>query len=206
MLLQKTSNLFSNWLSDKNIIFNKVTAEKVLYLTFDDGPSPEITPFIIENLKIFKAEATFFCVGDNIKKYPESFNKLIEAGHKIGNHTYNHLNGWKTEQNKYIYNIELFNKEYQTNIFRPPYGKITLKQLNIVRTNYKIIFWSILSYDFDKTVSREKCLSKVITQSKKGSIIVFHDNQKAESNLYYSLPRTLEFFSEKGFTFKKLDF
>jgi peptidoglycan-N-acetylglucosamine deacetylase len=198
--------LFSNYVWDVPNNENKV------YLTFDDGPTPEITEWTLNLLKKYNAKATFFCIGDNIRKYPEIFKKVIKEEHSIGNHTYNHLNGWKTSTNDYIENTKLYETEHcklsteHCQLFRPPYGKIKPTQSKILRNlGYKIIMWDVISYDFDATISKEKCLENVLKNVQSGSIIVFHDSKKAFQNLEYVLPRTLEFLKEKGFVFEKLD-
>jgi peptidoglycan/xylan/chitin deacetylase (PgdA/CDA1 family) len=197
--------LFSNYVWDIPNNENKV------YLTFDDGPTPEITQWTLNQLKEYNAKATFFCIGDNVRKYPEIFQKVINEGHSIGNHTFNHLNGWKTSTKKYIENTKQCfstnNLQPTTyNLFRPPYGKIKPSQSKILRKlGYRIIMWDIISYDFDNTISKEKCLENVLKNVKSGSIIVFHDSKKAFTNLEYVLPRTLEFLKEKGFVCEKID-
>lgn len=195
-----------------NYIWDVPNREKKVYLTFDDGPTPEITEWTLAQLKSFNAKATFFCIGDNVRKFPEIFDKVIKDGHSIGNHTFNHLNGWKTEKEVYIKNVELCNQEIaegsiaansdnlQTELFRPPYGKIKPSQSKILRRlGYKIIMWDVISYDFDASISPEKCLNNVLRNVKPGSIIVFHDSKKAFTNLEFALPRTLQFLNEKGF-------
>lgn len=198
--------LFSNYVWDIPNNENKV------YLTFDDGPTPEITEWTLNLLKKYNAKATFFCIGDNIRKYPEIFKKVIEEEHSIGNHTHNHVNGWKTSTNDYIENAKLYETEHcklsteHCQLFRPPYGKIKPSQSKILRNlGYKIIMWDVISYDFDATISKEQCLENVLKNVQSGSIIVFHDSKKAFQNLEYVLPRTLEFLKEKGFVFEKLD-
>ncbi|WNM20436.1 polysaccharide deacetylase family protein [Flavobacterium capsici] len=188
------------------------TNEKKIYLTFDDGPTPEITNWVLKQLKIFNAKATFFCIGNNIQKYPTVFNGIINEKHSVGNHTFNHLNGWKTDSKKYIENtilcqseINNLNSENNT-LFRPPYGKIKPSQSRKLRKmGYKIIMWDIISFDFDSTISKEKCLENVLKNIENGSIVVFHDSQKAWKNLEYVLPKTLDYLKEKGFSFEKID-
>nr|WP_315142332.1 polysaccharide deacetylase family protein [uncultured Flavobacterium sp.] len=196
--------LFSNYVWDLPNTQNKI------YLTFDDGPTPEITEWVLEELKKHNVKATFFCIGNNIQKHPELFQKVINEGHVIGNHTYDHMNGWKTETETYLENISLCDKQIQkssienlqSKIFRPPYGKIKTAQAKIVRRlGYKIIMWDVLSADFDQTITPEKCLENVISNVKSGSVIVFHDSIKASHNLKYVLPETLNFLKEKGFLF-----
>lgn len=195
-----------------NYIWKIQTNEKKVFLTFDDGPTPEITEWVLAQLNKYNAKATFFCIGDNIKKHPEIFQKTISENHSIGNHTFNHLNGWKTNTKDYTENVNLCSSEINNlqpticNLFRPPYGKIKFLQAKkLIRENYKIIMWDIISYDFDKTVSKEKCLENVLSNVVPGSIIVFHDSNKAWQNLEYVLPKTLDFLKKKGYSFEKID-
>ena len=180
-----------------------------VFLTFDDGPTPEITEWVLEQLKKYNAKATFFCIGNNIEKYPEIFQKTIAEGHAIGNHTFDHLNGWKTTTEDYIENVKLYEtqnpKLVTRNLFRPPYGKIKHSQSKILRKlGYKIIMWDVLSRDYDQSISATQCLENVLSNIETGSIIVFHDSVKAEHNLKYVLPKTLEFLKEKGFICDKI--
>lgn len=180
--------------------------EKIIFLTFDDGPIPELTPWVLDTLKAFKAKATFFCVGENVFKNPEIFKKILDEGHAIGNHTYNHLNGWKTENKVYFENISKCDKLLETSLFRPPYGKIKRSQLysSFLKNKFKIILWDVLSYDFDKNISPEKCLSNVLKNVKAGSVVVFHDNLKADKNIKYTLPKVLEKLTLEGFRFESI--
>lgn len=198
-------------------------SENKIYLTFDDGPTPEITEWVLEELKKYNAKATFFCIGNNIEKYPDVFEKVINEGHSIGNHTFNHLSGWKTSTKGYLENTKLCEEQIlksnpsnselakqiynlKSAIFRPPYGKIKLSQSKKLRQlGYKIIMWDVLSADFDTSISKEKCLDNVIKNTKSGSIIVFHDSVKAFANLEYSLPKALKYWAAKGFIFERLD-
>lgn len=190
--------------------------EKKVFLTFDDGPTPEITEWTLNQLKQYDAKATFFCIGENIQKHPEIFNKVIDEGHSIGNHTFNHLNGWETPTDNYIENFKqceaeiskqlqiltLQSKIYnlKSKIFRPPYGKIKFAQSKMLREmGYCIIMWDVLSADFDTGVSPEKCLENVIKNIRSGSVIIFHDSLKASKNLEYALPKTLAFLKENGY-------
>ena len=205
----------AHWIIKKlfsNYIWIIPNSENKVYLTFDDGPTPEITEWVLSKLKEYNAKATFFCIGDNVRKYPEIFQKVINEGHSIGNHTFNHLNGWKTSTSDYIENVKLYETEHcklnteHCKLFRPPYGKIKPTQSKILRKlGYKIIMWDIISYDFDATISKEQCLENVLKNVQKGSIIVFHDSKKAFTNLEYVLPRTLEFIKEKGFVCEKIN-
>lgn len=174
---------------------------KTIYLTFDDGPTPEVTTWVLETLKKHQIKATFFVVGDNVKKHPQIYQQLIAEGHAIGNHTYNHLNGWKTKSSDYLQNIGKCAELVDTNLFRPPYGRIKNTQIRTLKQNYKIIMWDVLSGDFDASLSPEKCTENVINNTKAGSIIVFHDSIKAEKNLKYALPKAIGFLKEQGFTF-----
>jgi len=196
-----------------NYIWDIPNNENKVFLTFDDGPTPEITEWVLSELKKHNAKATFFCIGNNIEKHPEIFNKIIQEKHTIGNHTFNHLNGWKTPVKEFIENTKLCQSEISnhqssiTNLFRPPYGKIKPTQSRLLRKlGYKIIMWDVLSYDFDSTTTPEKCLDTILKNVRSGSIIVFHDSKKAAHNLKYVLPKTLEFLKEKGFVCAKIDY
>ena len=190
-----------------NFTWNINTNNKELYLTFDDGPTPEITNWVLSTLKDYNAKATFFCIGNNIEKHPDIYNNIRSQGHSIGNHTYNHLKGWKHKTKHYIEDVErtelLINSKIK--LFRPPYGKLKPKQSQKVQElGYKIILWDVLSFDWDKAVSKEKCLKNVTSAANEGSIIVFHDSVKASQNLKYTLPKVLEYYSKKGYCFKSL--
>jgi len=192
-------------------IWRVPTKEKKIFLTFDDGPIPEATLWVLSTLKEYKAQATFFCVGANIEKHPDIFQQIISEGHSIGNHTFNHLNGWKTKTKDYLENTERCEsaikskvssqKSQEKKLFRPPYGKIKRSQLLILNPAFSIIMWDVLSGDFDQTISEEECLKNVLTKTRSGSIVVFHDSLKAKKNLLFVLPRFLEHFSKKGFEF-----
>ncbi|MDR7369249.1 polysaccharide deacetylase family protein [Flavobacterium aquidurense] len=182
--------------------------EKKIYLTFDDGPTPEITDWVLSELKKFDAKATFFCIGKNIKTNFSLFKKVITEGHCIGNHTMNHINGWKSQNDEYIENvincasILAEEKSTETLLFRPPYGKIKKQQSKILRNlGYKIVMWDVLSADFDQSITPEKCLENVTKNVKSGSVIVFHDSIKASQNLKFALPKTLHFLKENGYKF-----
>jgi peptidoglycan/xylan/chitin deacetylase (PgdA/CDA1 family) len=180
--------------------------DKKVYLTFDDGPTPEITTWTLEQLKAYDAKATFFCIGNNIEKHPAIFEQVMAEGHAIGNHTFNHVKGWETDTKAYVENVALCNSQFTVhnsqfiNLFRPPYGKIKPAQSRILRKmGYKIIMWDVLSCDFDRSITPEQCLENVINHVTSGSIIVFHDSVKAEPNLRYVLPKTLAYLKERGF-------
>lgn len=202
---------FVKWVFPK-YVWDIPNNENKVFLTFDDGPTPEITEWTLEQLKQYNAKATFFCIGNNIEKHPEIFQKVISEGHAIGNHTFNHLKGWGTTTDEYVDNVALCQSQFKIQnlkfkiLFRPPYGKIKPTQSKKLRAQgYKIIMWDIISYDFDKETSREQCLQNVLRNVKSGSIIVFHDSVKAEQNLRYALPKTLEFLKEKGYELEKIE-
>ena len=173
--------------------------ERKIFLTFDDGPHPTITPFVLNCLKQYNAKATFFCIGKNVQLYQGVFQQIINEGHRIGNHTHNHLNGWKTTDKKYFENIILARKFIDSNLFRPPYGRITRFQIQQLKSIFNIIMWDVLSGDFDADLSPQKCLQNVVSNTSSGSIIVFHDSEKAIARLEYALPKALEFFAEQGY-------
>lgn len=185
---------------------------KVLYLTFDDGPHERATPFVLNELKKYNARATFFCLGKNVVAEPALYQRILNEGHAVGNHTHNHLNGWKTEDKLYIENVMEAAKYIDACLFRPPYGRITrfqagaLKNTNVYNNiGYNIIMWDVLSGDFDNKISPEECLLNVVKHSISGSIIVFHDSEKAFFNLNYTLPKILNYFSEKGYRFDPIN-
>jgi peptidoglycan/xylan/chitin deacetylase (PgdA/CDA1 family) len=200
-----------------NLVWDIPNLENKIYLTFDDGPIPEVTEWVLDVLKSENIKATFFCIGDNIQKHPEIYKRILSEGHQTGNHTFNHLNGWITTNKNYQKNIELCNNEQikqnlnnnycQLNtencqLYRPPYGKIKPSQSKIIRKlGYKIIMWDVLSYDFDASIAPENCLENVISNSAQGSIIVFHDSIKAANNLKYALPKAIQILKNKGFVF-----
>lgn len=205
------------WLFKKifypSLTWEKPTKKKILYLTFDDGPHPTATPFVLDQLKKYDAKATFFCIGKNVEERKNIYDRIVNEGHTTGNHTYNHLNGWKTKNETYLENISKAAEHIHSNLFRPPYGRITKKQLNILHKHsaiymkhapFTIIMWTVLSGDFDETISPEKCLQNVINNSKPGSIIVFHDSTKAWDRMSFALPKVLQYFAEKGYSFKAL--
>jgi len=186
----------------KNCIFKIDTLEKFLYITIDDGPIPEITPHTLALLKKYNAKATFFCVGDNVRKYPELYKQIIDEGHSVGNHTMNHLRGLHTKFNTYINNVNLADEYISSNLFRPPHGRLSNRQAHcIIKQNKKIILWDVLSEDYNKKITPQQCLANVLKFAKEGSIIVFHDNIKAKENQYYALEKTLEHFSNLGYRF-----
>ena len=202
------TNAFIKWVFSR-YVWDIPNTENKIYLSFDDGPTPEITDWVLEELKKHDARATFFCIGKNIEEQPQLFEKIIQNKHAIGNHTYNHLNGWKTATKDYIKNVTecaktivKHNYAATSKSFRPPYGKITTGQSDALKKQgYKIIMWDVLSADFDTSISKEKCLKNVISNIKPGSIIIFHDSVKAFQNLKYTLPKVLDYIDEKKFRY-----
>jgi peptidoglycan/xylan/chitin deacetylase (PgdA/CDA1 family) len=182
--------------------------EQVIYLSFDDGPHPIATPFVLAQLAKYNAKASFFCIGKNVAEFPAIFNQIIAEGHAVGNHTQNHLNGWHTKTEIYIQNIELAAEKIPSNLFRPPYGRITRDQIKQIRRNtslpQQIIMWDVLSGDFDISIKGEQCTRNVIKYAKSGSIIVFHDSAKAWDRISVALPKILEYFSQKGYEFRAI--
>ena len=189
-----------------SLVWRIPTSERTVYLTFDDGPVPGPTEMVLETLEKFSIPGTFFCIGENIKKHPGVFKKVLSNGHAIGNHTFNHLNGWKTSTPFYHENVEACTEEIElhasqgTRLFRPPYGRISRRQIKTL-SNYHIIMWDVLSFDYNTKLNTEKALRNTITATRPGSIVVFHDSHKAERNLAFLLPRFIESCLERGFRF-----
>lgn len=181
------------------------TTEKVLFVTFDDGPHPEITPLVLDILDRFNAKATFFCVGENVQKYPDTYQEILRRGHQTGNHTFNHLKGWNTNRSTYIENIEKASTLIKSKLFRPPYGRMTPLQAYRLKQHYQIVMWSVISYDFDANITPEKCLENVVRNSFPGTIAVFHDSVKSAKNMLPALPLYLKTMSAIGYTFKALE-
>ncbi len=190
-------------------LWSMPATEKNIYLTFDDGPQPLVTTFVLEELKKYNAKATFFCIGKNVIEYPTIYKRIIDEGHSVGNHTQNHLNGWKTPTNEYLNDVTIASKHIKSNLFRPPYGRLRSAQARKIAQALddkyaKVVMWDVLSGDFDETLSKEQCLKNVMDKTGEGSIIVFHDSEKAFSRLQYVLPLFLGAFAQKGYSFKQL--
>lgn len=185
--------------------YRRATSDPALYLTFDDGPIPKVTPWVLDTLAEYQAKATFFCVGENVKKHPEIFIRLKEEGHSVGNHTYNHLKGWNSSDKAYLQNVEDCRKLVDSTLFRPPYLRATSRQLNMLKPHYEIVFYDVLAYDFDPNVSSEQCYKNVVDKARNGSIIVLHDNLKSFDTLKQCLPRILRDLKSKGYSFRSLD-
>jgi peptidoglycan/xylan/chitin deacetylase (PgdA/CDA1 family) len=205
----KTPPIFSKLFP--SFLWHKSREEKTIFLTFDDGPIPEVTDFILSELEEYGAKATFFCVGHNIEKYPDTFQRTIHFGHSIGNHTHNHLNARKVSPAEFVDNISLCQSEINKHgyfrihkLFRPPYGMLRKRNTSRIRENYQIVMWDVLSGDFDSRLGQEKCLSNTIRSTENGSIIVFHDNEKSGRKIKYVLPRFLSYFAEREYKFKAI--
>lgn len=190
----------------KDFIWHFAGHEKELYLTFDDGPNADVTPWVIETLAKYNAKATFFCIGENVMNNQDIYGRVIDEGHSVGNHSFSHLKGWITSNKDYIDDVKKASEFIDSDLFRPPYGKIKPSQSFELKKDYYIIMWDVLTRDYDEDVNPEKCLQYVINHSEGGSIILFHDTLKAIKNLRFVLPRVLEHYSENGFTFKAIDF
>lgn len=186
------------------------SAENAVYLTFDDGPHPTITPWVLDELKKAGVSASFFCIGKNVKQYPEIYQRILDEGHAVGNHTQHHLNGWTTSEEDYLKDVALAAKYIDSNLFRPPYGRLRSRQAKGIpkamnKPEARIIMWDVLSADFDPSFSPQQCLSHVTDNTKAGSIIVFHDSEKAYENLFYVLPAAIGFLRSEGYILKKIE-
>lgn len=203
MIPVRTPYIVRKYFND--MVWNLPTEEKILYLTFDDGPIPEVTPWIMETLSQYNAGGTFFLIGENVRRHPEIFAHLKDRNFVYGNHTYNHISGWKARDEEYYRNIQKAQELINSAYFRPPYGRITRSQLSTLKNHYKIIMWDVLSKDYDMRLSGIQCAEKVIQFAKPGSIVVFHDSIKARERIQYALPKVLEHFSMDGYSFKSIN-
>ena len=203
MYLVKTPKLVQSFFH--SFIWRIPTDEKIVFLTFDDGPVPEVTPWVLDLLQQYEAKASFFCVGQNTEAHPEIFQRVQNEGHTIGNHSYNHLSGWGTETLPYFLNVRKGAAATGSLLFRPPYGRIRPVQTKFLTRHYKIIMWDVLSGDFDTSIDKEKCLANVVQNVRRGSIVVFHDSLKSEEKLRYALPKTLDYLCSKGYQMKALN-
>ena len=204
MYLVKTP-FFLRWIYP-GLIWKK-PVKNTIFLTFDDGPIPEVTPFVLDTLARYDAKATFFCIGDNVRKHPDIYQQVLNGGHSVGNHTFNHLKGWKTPDEDYVQNYDQCQEYVDSDLFRPPYGKITrsqIKKLKELNPDVQIVMWDVLSGDFDTKMNPGKCLRKIVDKTCPGSIVVFHDSLKAFPILEDVLPKALEFWKRKGYRFEGL--
>ena len=188
----------------RNTIWRKTPSEKVIYLTFDDGPVPEVTPSVLDILDKYGWKATFFCVGENVLKYPELYNEVLRRGHRTGNHSFNHIKGFNYSTEAYVENVKKAAEYIHSDLFRPPYGRITRKQISALKDDYNIVMWDVITHDYDKKLSPEQVFANVTTHLRKGSIVVFHDSVKASANLLEVLPQAIEFWKSKGYDFRLL--
>lgn len=181
------------------------TDEPNIYLTFDDGPTPGITEKVLDLLKDYNAKATFFCIGKNVQANQDLFNRIVNEGHQVGNHSHSHLNGWKTKTTAYIDDVMQCTEIFQSPLFRPPYGRMKKKQIKKLREQFKIVMWSVLSMDFDANKSEDQCWEITAKQLKPGAIVTFHDSLKAEKRMLSTLEKTLQMGKEKGWEFVKIE-
>lgn len=203
MIIEQPS-IFLRWIYPR-ALWRMNRHEKAVYLTFDDGPIPEATPFVLDTLDHFQIKATFFMVGDNVRKYPEVFRMVIERGHRIGNHTYNHIDGFKYLSKNYLANTDKANEVLQTNLFRPPHGWMRWIQYLVLGRKYKIVMWDLVTRDYSKWISAEDVFRNVQKYTRNGSIITFHDSLKSIEKLRTALPRSIQWLKEQGYEFKTFD-
>jgi len=187
------------------VVWRKDPSKKVIYLTFDDGPVPEVTPLVLDLLDEHNIKATFFCVGENVQKHPDTFAQVMSRGHKVGNHTFNHLKGFSVTDEEYYGNIDKAAELIDSTLFRPPYGRITGKQMKKLRDRYTIIMWDVITHDYNKNLSPETIMRTIKRYSRNGSLVVFHDSIKAKENVLAVLPLAIEYWKSKGYTFGVLD-
>lgn len=202
MYLVKTPQLIQDIFP--NFTWKIPTDEKILYLTFDDGPIPDVTPWVLGQLADHNAKATFFCVGENVGKHQTVFQQVLDAGHTVGNHTFSHLNGWVSDNVPYFLNVRRCAHLIKSALFRPPYGRLMPKQSQFLQRHYRIVMWDVLSGDFDPKISAEQCLKNVVKNAGNGSIVVFHDSMKAWEKLQFVLPKVLRHFARQGYRFEAL--
>lgn len=188
----------------RRLVWSVSTEKREVFLTFDDGPVPEATPLVLEILKKYNSKATFFCVGENVEKYPAIFDMLIEEGHAVGNHTFHHVKAWKTDYKSYLNEVEQCRKLVNSNLFRPPHGQINFKLARKLKKDYRIIMWSALTGDYDKNLTGDQCLANAVNNTRPGSIIVFHDSIKARERMEYALPKYIEYCIAEGYSFGTL--
>jgi len=186
------------------LLWRKSSSEKVIYLTFDDGPVPEVTPLVLDLLDEYNLKATFFCVGENVEKYPGIYNEVLKRGHKTGNHTYNHLKGVSVSTEEYVANVEKAAKSIESKLFRPPYGRLKSKQRKALKAGYEIVMWDVITHDYNSSLSPITIMQNIKRYSRNGSLVVFHDSVKAERNMLTVLPLAIEYWNSKGYRFETL--
>ncbi|MDR1054286.1 MAG: polysaccharide deacetylase family protein [Prevotellaceae bacterium] len=186
------------------LIWSFPDEEKIIYMTFDDGPNVEVTPWVLQKLEEFNVKATFFCLGKNVEQYPDVYKMIIDAGHAVGNHSYSHIRGWGVAVGDYVQDFDLAANFIDSNLIRPPYGRITPTQARVLNERYKLIMWDILSRDYSRAITRRRCVRNVVKHLRPGAIIVFHDSLKAQRNLCYTLPRVLETLQHEGYECRKI--
>lgn len=186
------------------LLWRKNPSEKVIYVTFDDGPVPEVTPLVLDLLDEYNLKATFFCVGENVQKHPDIYNEILKRGHKTGNHTHNHLKGISVSTEDYLANVQRAAEYIDSNLFRPPHGRIKLKQRRALRKQYEIVMWDVITQDYNKNLTPRTILNNIKRYSRNGSLVVFHDSIKAERNMLTVLPRAIEYWNSKGYRFEVL--
>jgi len=186
------------------LLWRKSSSSKVIYITFDDGPVPEVTPLVLDLLDEYNIKATFFCVGENVEKYPEVYNEVLKRGHRTGNHTYNHLKGASVSTDEYVANVEKASLRIESNLFRPPYGRIKKKQKKALKAGYEIIMWDVITHDYNSSLSPQTIMQNIRRYSRNGSLVVFHDSLKAERNMLTVLPLAIEYWNSKGYSFDVL--
>jgi peptidoglycan/xylan/chitin deacetylase (PgdA/CDA1 family) len=183
----------------KNVVWRINPAKKVIYLTFDDGPNSRVTPLVLDILDRFEVKATFFCVGENVSRFPDVFDEVKRRGHTVGNHIFNHLKGFEYSTDDYVRNVKKASEFIDSRLFRPPHGQIKPSQIKALKDDYLIIMWDFITYDYDKRIEPEKIIAEVKKRSRNGSIVVFHDSLKAEKNVLQVLPEALRFWKENGY-------
>jgi len=186
------------------LTWRRDSSSKVIYITFDDGPVPEVTPLVLDLLDKYNIKATFFCVGDNVRKHPEVYAEVVRRGHKTGNHTFNHIKGFSFSEDEYVANVEKAAEYIDSELFRPPYGRIKRSQIKRLQSKYEIIMWDLITYDYDRKLSKESILRSVKHYSRNGSIIVFHDSIKAKDNMLAVLPMAIEYWNSQGYSYRVL--
>ncbi len=204
MYLIKTPRFIQKLFPNYHWRVDQTGEQPTIYLTFDDGPIPQLTPWVLEQLARYNAKATFFCVGNNVRRYPAVLQQTLAAGHTVGNHTMHHLDGWKTDNVPYFHDVRHCAVQLKTSLFRPPYGRLKPSQAQFLQRHYTVVMWDVLSGDFDPELTPEDCYDNIVDNARPGSIVVLHDSLKAEENVRAILPRILEHYTQLGYTFASL--